>query len=114
MRKTKLRGPVAYVAGPLVFAAALALESASFPAMARAMDAAPIRPAAERRARLVHTFEKEPARRGAEEASRTVINRSAEHRARSLWAELLALALSAVALARGASLRLGRAARGIR
>jgi hypothetical protein len=43
-KKERRRGPVAYVAGPLVLAAALAFESAAHPVEARAVDTMDIRP----------------------------------------------------------------------
>jgi hypothetical protein len=114
MAKASFWGSAVHAAGPLLFAAALTLEGASFPAKAQSMELAQPRPTAERRARLVRTFEREPESRGAEERVRSVIADPTAQRTQSLWAALLVLALSAAALARGARLRLGRAARSIR
>lgn len=108
------RGPVAYVAGPLFIVAALMMDVASNSAAARAIDPAGLRPAIERRARLVRTFEEEPAHQTAEASSRAFRAEAALHRPAPLLAALLALALTAAALAHSAGLRLGRIATRIR
>jgi hypothetical protein len=116
-RKERRRGPVAYVTGPLLFAAAvLALGGASRPIEARAIDTIELRPAAERRARLVRTFDGEPVRQPVEAPSRDAQTARAPHRSEPLLtATLLMLALSAAAyLASGAGLRLSRIAGRIR
>jgi hypothetical protein len=111
MAKASFWGSAVHAAGPLLFAAALTLGGASFPAKSQTMELTQTRPTAERRARLVRTLEREPERRSAEDASRVMIADPVAQHTRSLWAVLLASVLFAVALARGAALRLGRAAR---
>jgi hypothetical protein len=108
------RGPLAYTAGPLFIVAILVLESASCPLEARAIDTMEFRPTAERRARLVRTFDEKPERQAAEGPSRATHNARPRYHPEPLLAMLIALALSAAALARGAGLRLSRVAARIR
>jgi hypothetical protein len=108
------RGLVAYVAGPVFIATALALDCASGPVEARAVDTIEFRPTAERRAQLVRTFDEKPERQTAETPSRETHYAQSPHRSKPLPAMLIALALSAAALARGAGLRLSRIATRIR
>ena len=104
------RGPITCVAGPLFVVTILVLEGASCSVEARAVDTMEIRPTAERRARLLRTFDEKPER---QTASRATHNARSNYRPEPLLAMLIALALSA-ALARGASLRLSRVATRIR
>lgn len=109
------RGLVACAAGPLLVVAALALDCASGARVeARAVDTIEFRPTAERRARLVRTFDEKPERQAAEAPSRAAHNVQPLYRPEPLLAMLIALALSAAALARGAGLRLSRIAGRIR
>jgi hypothetical protein len=108
------RGPLAYAAGLLFLVSVLVLESASCPIEAHAADTMEFRPTTERRARLVRTFDEKPERQAAEAPSRASHNARSHYRPEPLLAMLIALALSAAALARGASLRLSRVATRIR
>ena len=108
------RGPLAYAAGPLFIVAILVMEGASCPVEARAIDTMEFRPTTERRARLVRTFDEKPERQAAEAPSRATHNARPHYRPEPLLAMLIALALSAAALSRGAGLRLSRVAAHIR
>jgi hypothetical protein len=108
------RGPVTCVAGPLFIVTILVLEGASCPIEARAIDTMEIRPTAERRARLVRTFDEKPNRQAAEVPSRATHNARSHYRPEPLLAMLIALALYAAALSRGAGLKLSRVAARIR
>jgi hypothetical protein len=108
------RGPMAYAAGPLFVVAILVLEGASCSVEAHAVDTMEFRPTPERRARLVRTFDEKPERQTAEAPSRATHTTRSHYRPEPLLAMLVALALSAAALARGAGLRLSRAVTRVR
>jgi hypothetical protein len=103
------RGPLAYAAGLLFLVATIVLECASGPIEARVIDTMEFRPTPERRARLVRTFDEKPERQAAEAHSRATHTTRSHYRPELLSAMLIALALSAAVLARGAGLRLSRA-----
>lgn len=97
MSKKSKRGPVAYIAGPLLFVAAVGLEVAAHPFEARAAEIQEIQPSGERRARLVRTLDRDGARQLAEEKSWVRKPRVAVDRLTPLWSTLLALGLAAAA-----------------
>ena len=92
-------GLVAYVAGPFIFAAVLALEGAAHPAEARAIELREAGSAREHRAQLVRRYDVDGNRQPAESATRVRALYTASRLA-PLWSTVLALGLAAAVAGR--------------